>query len=204
MADDPLTKDEALETLRALGRLTVPLWLAGGLAADFHVGRWTRDHEDIDLVAVTDDRDALTEGLATLGFTQTDDRAWITRWTRSGRDHGEVSIAFMRRSAPDTGDLVIELEHEAQGIAPGIYPGIPGNLDVDRYASVEGVRFRVISAEDEWVFATGYAAFRPGAPPRDTVAHNLALLESILSDEELERLRPLAGRRLPLEASDAR
>lgn len=112
MADSPLSKDEALETLRILGRLGVPLWLAGGLAADFHVGRWTREHEDIDLV--------------------------------------------------------------------------------------EGVRLRVISVEDEWVFATGYTAFRPGARPRPTVAHNLALLESLLTEEDRERLRPLAGRRLPL------
>lgn len=201
MADRPLSKDEALETLRILGRLGVPLWLAGGLAADFHVGRWTREHEEIDLVAVEGDRSALLEELVSLGFTQTDDRGRITRWTRTGRDLGEVSIAFMRRVAADTGDLVIQPEHETQGVVPGIYPGVPGNLDADRYGSVEGVRLRVISVEDEWVFATGYTAFRPGARPRPTVAHNLALLESLLTEEDRERLRPLAGRRLPLAGS---
>jgi hypothetical protein len=35
-----LTKREALDTLGVLAGLHAPVWLAGGLAADFHVGRF--------------------------------------------------------------------------------------------------------------------------------------------------------------------
>ena len=59
-----LTKAEALETLRMLGPLDGPLWLAGGIAADFHVGRWTREHDDIDLVTFEEHREGLADELA--------------------------------------------------------------------------------------------------------------------------------------------
>lgn len=193
-----MTKDEVLNTLRALVNLSPALWLAGGVGADFHVGQWTRDHDDIDLVAFEDDRVALSQELLNLGFIMTNDRGWITRWSRTGLDVGDVSLAYMRRVAPDTGDMVIRPEYEKQGLVSGIYPGFPGNLDPERFGSIDDVRFRVVSAQDEWLFAKGYTSFKPGAQSRATVVHNLSLLETVLSDDELEQLRPLVGRRLPL------
>jgi len=59
LAGNGVTKDYVLDTLDLLGAL--PAWLAGGIAADFHVGRWTREHEDADLVAFEDDRSSLTD-----------------------------------------------------------------------------------------------------------------------------------------------
>jgi hypothetical protein len=202
LADSPLTKEEALETLRLLAGL--PLWLAGGLAADFHVQRWTREHHDIDFVTFEEHREALAGELAQLGFAPTDDEQWITRWTRSGRDVGEISIAFMRHAGRDTGHLVVLPEGSRGGrVVPGVYPGVEGNLDPARYRTVEGVRFLVVSAEDEWVFTKSFATLHPGAQPQDTDTHNVALLESVLGEAERERLLPLLGRRLPLEEVDA-
>jgi hypothetical protein len=197
-----LNKDEVLDTLRVLSKgLRSPVWLAGGVAADFLVGRWTRDHDDIDLVGFEEDRSELAKELEELGFRKTDDRGWITRWTRLGREVGEVSLAFERRVDDTTGDLVIRVEHAGGQLVPGIYPGIPGNLDSERYRSIEGVRFRVVSAEDEWVFAKGYRSLRPTAQTRAAVEHNISLLETILDEEGRERLCPLIGRRLPLDSS---
>jgi aminoglycoside-2''-adenylyltransferase len=190
------SKSEALATLQVLSGLRSPVWLVGGLAADFHIGRWTRDHGDIDLVGFEDDRDASHAELAELGFERTDDRGWITHWTRAGRDIGEVSLAFLRRSGPTTGDIVILREYGAW--VPGIYPGIAGSLDPAAYKELEGVRFRVSSAEAEWLYTKGFATFRPGALPRPTVEHNLRLFESVIAPEELVRLETLVGRRLPL------
>ena len=196
-----LSKDEVLGTLRLLADgLRAPVWLAGGLAADFHVGRWTRDHDDVDLVAFEDDREALGGDLTDLGLAQTDERGWITRWTRFGRDVGEVSLAFERQIGTNTGALVFGAEHASQGLVPGVYPGVSGNLDPERFKTLEGVRFRVVSAEDEWAFATGYRSLRPEAAERSTVQHNLALLESVIDEATIARLRRLAGRRLPLDA----
>jgi predicted N-acetyltransferase YhbS len=194
-----LTKEEALTSLRPLMDLPAPVWLVGGLAADFHAGRWTRDHHDIDLVAFEEDRSRLSEELARVGFTRTDDRGWITNWTRSGRDIGEVSIAFEDRVDPVTGRLVIRREHAADGVVPGIYLEVPGNLDPSRWRTVEGVSARVASAEAEWVFTKGFRAFRPSSRLRASAQHNLRLLEEVLSDDERRRLLGCIGRRLPLD-----
>ncbi len=203
-ADEALTKDEIFETLRLLSTSERPLWLAGGVAADFHAGRWTRDHADIDLVAFEEDRAALSEIFGSAGFTKTKDEEWITRWTRKGRDVGEVSLAFMHRASPDTGNLVIRPEGSRGGqIVTGVYPGVPGNLDPERTKTLEGVSFRVVSAEDEWVFTKSFATMHPGAEPGPTDVHNVALLESVLPSADLERLRPLIGRRFDLEEADA-
>lgn len=204
MPDTPLGKDEAFETLRILADLQTPLWLAGGIAADFHAGRWTREHDDIDLVTFDEHRDRLGSELDAVGHTKTHDDGWITRWTRVGRATGETSIAFMDRAGPATGNLVIRPEGSRGGtINVGVYPGVEGNLDLERFGTVEGVRFRVVSAEDEWVFTKSFPTMHPGAEPGPSDVHNVALLESVLTPEQLERPRPLVGRRSPLEDADA-
>ena len=140
-----MTKDEVLARLRMLCRLERPVWLAGGVAADFHVGRWTRDHGDIDLVTFEEHREGLNDELAGLGFSRTGDRGWITNWTCSGSDPGEVSLAYERRLDEDTGALVMLPSYD--GVEPGIYPGVAGNLALERFRTLDDVRFRVCSAE---------------------------------------------------------
>jgi hypothetical protein len=184
-----MTKDEVL------ARLERPVWLAGGVAVDFHVGRWTRDHGDIDLVTFEEHREGVEEELVGLGFTRTDDRGWITKWTNSGMDPGEVSVAFERRLDETTGALV--MLPSFVGVEPGIYPGFAGNLAPDRFRTLEDVRFRICSAEDEWAYATAFTTMWPDARDRDTVRHNLDLLETVIDD--LDAVRAHAGRCLPLE-----
>jgi hypothetical protein len=130
-----MTKDEVLARLRVLARLQRPVWLAGGVAVDFHVGRWTRDHHDIDLVTFEEHRVGLDEELARLGFTCTDDRGWITNWTNAGHDPGEVSLAYERRLDDTTGALVMLASYD--GVEPGIYPGAPGNLTLERFRMLD-------------------------------------------------------------------
>src|SRR6266550_2802543 len=113
VADLMLNKRTVLESLRSLQGL--PLWLAGGVAVDFHVGRWTRDHHDIDLVAFASDRELLSRGLGRRGFALVRDRGWITNWT------GGVSLAFEERVDDVTGNLVVR--DSSDGVIPGVYPG---------------------------------------------------------------------------------
>jgi hypothetical protein len=190
-----MMKDEVLAKLHVLARLERPVWLVGGVAVDFHVGRWTRDHGDIDLVTFEEHRAGLDQELVALGFTQTDDRGWIANWTNAGLDPGEVAIAYERRLDETTGALV--MLPSFQGVEPGIYPGFAGNLALDRFAELDGVRFRVCSAEDEWAYATAFKTMWPGARDRDTVRHNLDLLETVIDD--LDAVLVHAGRRLPLD-----
>jgi len=189
-----MTKDEVLARLRVLARLERPVWLAGGVAVDFHVGRWTREHDDIDLVTFEEHRHGLDEELPRLGFARTHDRGWITNWTNTGRDPGEVSLAYERRLDDTTGALVMLASYD--GVEPGIYPGFPANLALERFGTLDDVRFRLSSAEDEWAYATAFTRIRPGAPARAAVRHNLDLLETVIDD--LDAVRAHAGRRLPL------
>ena len=191
-----LTKTQVLDTLRELAaELRSPVWLVGGVAADFHVGRWTRGHDDIDLVTFEEFREPLIDELARLGFVAGDDRGWIRRWARGEVD---ISVAFEERVDETTGQLVIRREYAPQGLVPGVYLEVAGNLDVSRFARIDDVSFRVASAESDWVFSKGYGSFRPGSPMRPTVEHNLQLLESVLGGDAPDRLRPLVGRRRPL------
>jgi hypothetical protein len=178
-----------------LTRLERPVWLAGGVAVDFHVGRWTRDHHDIDLVTFEEHREGLDEELTHLGFERTHDRGWITNWTNAGRNPGEVSLAYERRLDDTTGALVMLPSYD--GVEQGIYPGFPGNLSLGHFGTLDDIRFRLSSAEDEWAYASAFSIIRPGARTRPTVLHNLGLLERVI--ENLDVVRAHAGRRLPLD-----
>ncbi|MGW5851740.1 nucleotidyltransferase domain-containing protein [Streptomyces sp. NPDC055254] len=56
------------EAVQVAGALGVSLWLRGGWAMDFFLGEITRDHEDVDWFAWTDDAGALAEGLLLHGY----------------------------------------------------------------------------------------------------------------------------------------
>ncbi|WP_328623489.1 nucleotidyltransferase domain-containing protein [Streptomyces sp. NBC_00354] len=56
------------EIVQVAGALEVEVWLRGGWAMDFFLGEVTRDHEDIDWFAWTDNAGALAEGLLLHGY----------------------------------------------------------------------------------------------------------------------------------------
>src|SRR5262245_23594457 len=101
-----MTKDEVLATLRVLARLERPVWLAGGVAVDFHVGRWTRDHDDIDLVTFEEHRDGLDQELPRLGFralaTGGGSRTGRTRDATPARCRSPTSAAWTPTPAPSS------------------------------------------------------------------------------------------------------
>ena len=76
----------------------VPYWLFGGWAVDFHVGRVTREHADIDIAVWLDDRPRLAALLS--------DAAWSHRpevgedgYTCYHRRGVRLEIAFLARDA---------------------------------------------------------------------------------------------------------
>jgi hypothetical protein len=197
-----LQAEETLEILRSLATLSAPAWVAGGVGVDFLVGRWTRPHTDVDLVAAEDDRAALTEALAGLGFAPTHMHGWHTRWTRYGRDVGELELDFFRW-LPDGTEALVVCPGDALGFVPGRYPGVPGAIDSARFASLEGVTLRVVSAEAQWVLRHSYAHLHPGSDTDvQRVRHDLELLEQLLKDDERRALQRYVGRRLPLVDGD--
>ena len=188
-----------LQCLRELSNVGPPLWLTGGVAVDFLVGRWTRPHKDLDLVAFAPDRQLLETDLARHGLVLAQDGAWTTRWTVVD-PAGEIEIVFVEPAEQRTGVLVIP-SGDAHGGHPGRYPLAPDYLDPDRKAELGGVRFRVCSAEGEWLARIGGAALVPGRSLDPKIQHDVKLLEELVPES---RRRALLRQREGLSFSTRR
>jgi hypothetical protein len=180
---------EILATLRELNaHVTQPLWLFGGVAVDFLVGRWTRPHSDIDLNTFARFRPTLTRELHQIGY-HTSDSGWLTHWYQEGSDRF-VEIVFLERDRNGIPTLYIR-PNDPVGV-PGVYPLLPDQLDPERFAELEGVRFRVSSPAGEWLARAGsidVVAERPRVPKLD---HDRRLLETLIPTDELIRLQAMA------------
>ncbi len=130
----------ATAQLRAIGELTADLeqagircWMMGGWAMDFHLGRISRPHSDVDLAVHRTDRDALADVVARRGFTTTggDDVAGVELFSGPG-----VRLEITYVAVGDDGRL----------FTPGFehWPYPPGVLGDDR-ASFRGLEVPVMS-----------------------------------------------------------
>src|SRR5262245_55135300 len=125
MDASPVSEIEILETLSLLNaRLSDPVWLFGGVAVDFLVGRWTRPHGDIDLNAYADSRERLTQELEAIGFRSAD-KGWLTHWQHDKRPW-RLELVFLERMQDGSAALVIA--PDAPVGVPGHYPMITGYL----------------------------------------------------------------------------
>ena len=190
MSGSPVSEVEILDTLSLLNtRLTEPVWLFGGVAVDFLVGRWTRPHGDIDLNAYEDSRERLTEELEAIGFCSAD-KGWLTHWRRDNRPW-RLELVFLERAQDDSAVLVIA--PDAPVGAPGRYPMLAGYLDPERYATLDGVRFRVCNPSAEWLARANAHQVIAGRQPDPKIEHDRLLLERLLGPEEVYRLRHSRG-----------
>ena len=189
-----LSPSEIVERLRALGEVKAPLWLGGGVAVDFHVGRWTRPHGDVDLIGFHQDRGRLADELSQVGVSLAQDGAWTTKWSFHGCQPADIEIIFVEQSDPEreSGTLVIGPDDMIGG-APGRYTFVDGHLSPTRYAELDGVQARITSAEGEWLSRARAAGggVIPGRPPHQKIAHDRRLLEVLTSER---RRRELLGR----------
>ena len=117
----------------ALDHHGVEYWLFGGWAVDFHVGRVTRAHEDIDLAVWMQDHDRVDRLLASDGWTHAPEEGedGYTGYERGGV---RLELAFLAR---DEGGAVYTPLEDGRGSWP---EGTFG----DDVAGLEGVRARVI------------------------------------------------------------
>src|SRR5215467_7972489 len=182
MSGSPVSEVEILDTLSLLNaRLSEPVWLFGGVAVDFLVGRWTRPHGDIDLNAYADSRERLTEELEAIGFRSAD-KGWLTHWRRDNRPW-RLELVFLERA--QDGSAVLVIEPGAPVGVPGRYPLSPGYLDPERYATLDGVKFRVCSPASEWLARTSEQQVVAGRQPESKIEHDRLLLEVLLGSAEV-------------------
>lgn len=93
---------EAIESIRvALEREAIDYWLFGGWAVDFHVGRLTRDHADIDIAIWHEDLQRVARLLTRDGWEYAGgaEQDGYTTYTRDGVD---VDLAFLARDEDGT------------------------------------------------------------------------------------------------------
>ena len=111
----------------------IDYWLFGGWAVDFHAGRVTRDHEDVDLAIWRTDRDRATALLRAHGWTHAPDPG-EDGYTGFHRGDVRVELAFLAR---DSAGTVYTPLAEGRGEWPA------GSFGADT-AEVNGVRARVV------------------------------------------------------------
>src|SRR3954469_2924054 len=190
MSGTPVSEVEILETLSLLNaRLSEPVWLFGGVAVDFLVGRWTRPHGDIDLNAFEDSRERIAEELEAIGF-RSDDKGWLTHWRRDNKPW-RLELVFLERT--QEGSAVLVIAPDAPVGVPGRYRMPAGYLDRERYATLDGVRFRVCNPSGEWLARTNARQIGAGRPLDPKIEHDRLLLEGPLGPAEIERLRLSRG-----------
>ena len=188
-----VSNKEILETLTGLNSvLSQPVWLFGGVAVDFLVGRWTRPHGDIDINAYASYRRQLTRELNAIGF-HTNNSGWLTHWARE-KAEWRLEVVFLERGSADSGILVIPPD-DPIGV-PGRHATLAGYLDPNRHATLDGVTFRVCSPSGEWLARVVAPGIIKGRPPDPKIEHDRILLESLLPAAELATLRNLASRGL--------
>jgi hypothetical protein len=117
-------------------RHDVAYWLFGGWAVDFHAGRVTREHGDVDIAIWSNDRDRVAALLL--------DRAWVHRpeagedgYTCYERNEIRLEVAFVARD--ERGQVYTPLE-DGRGEWPADSFG-------DEVAELRGVRARVVGRE---------------------------------------------------------
>jgi hypothetical protein len=179
-----ISNQQILDTLRELADgVSVPLWLFGGVAVDFMVGRWTRPHSDIDLNAWSEDRPRLSGELSRLGY-RCKDQGWLTHWWQDSTGRF-IEVVFLERDGQ--GEAMLRIPQGAPVGIPGIHPLWPDYVRAERFGELEGLRFRVGSPAGEWLGRK--KSVIAGRTPEPKVAHDLALLEGMIESEELQRLR---------------
>lgn len=121
------------ELSTVLGRARIRFWLRGGWALDFHAGRVTRAHEDVDVATWERHRGRLTAALEGAGFASlvSPNPATQLIFARHGE---ELSVLLVARSG---GDVVVRGAER--------WPFPPGAFD-DVRRTLDGVTCRVFSA----------------------------------------------------------
>jgi hypothetical protein len=119
-----------------LGTRGIEYWLFGGWAVDFHAGRVTRAHDDLDLVVWSEDHERVAALLATDGWSHAPEEG-EDGYTGYARGDVRLELAFLARDANGVTSTPLR---EGRGTWP------EGSFG-DDVAELRGVRARVISLD---------------------------------------------------------
>ena len=127
-----------LTLIREIGRLLdqarIRFWLRGGWALDFHLGRITRQHADIDLVTWLRHRERIRRLLTSHGFSEV-----------PGYRHPQLVLQMDGEEA----SFLFIARHEGKIVVPGYeeWPYQPGTFPNARQ-TLHDAKARLVSAEE--------------------------------------------------------
>ncbi len=157
------------EIARLLGQARIRFWLRGGWALDFHLGRATRRHADVDLVTWLRHRDRVRRLLTGGGFSVVPGYP-EPQLVLEKRGH-EASFLFIARR----GGRIVVPGYEAWPFPPGSFP--------ERRRTLGGVSARVLSPE-ELLYEKLHHEQWSGKPLRPKDAESIELLRTLLVDPQ--------------------
>ena len=154
------------EIAEALDGVEIPFWLRGGWALEFLLGRITRDHADIDLVAWREDRDAIVQTLTSRGFEHV-------------RELPDVALDF-EKTGESIQVLLVELGPAGALVCRGFesWPFPEGTLDGPA-CTIDGVSCRTLAPHALLYEKETYEA-RRGRPLREKDRESIRLLRQLI------------------------
>jgi hypothetical protein len=161
------TLDSLAELFALLEQAGLQFWLAGGWAVDFHAGRVTRPHSDVDLVVDHADKEELHALLLDAEFKVVEDSEPDAEMTYQ-RDNFKVDLSF-----------VVELD-DGTVVSPGWehWPWPPGSLS-SGISQLSGVSCHVVSASTLLTSKRDYEA-HVGDEPRPCDLADIQVLERLV------------------------
>lgn len=172
-----MTTDEQLAAIAELVTATdvagIGIWLRGGWAVDFFLGRLTRDHADIDLYLSIDDVEELSELVEGLGYTEI-----TTAPPEQQRDFDRmgVEISFALIRVLDGKAVVAGGPFEGEEWPVEMFNGPIGEL--------AGVRCRVTRPEEQIEIKEMTPVWIPRRPRRQKDQDDIVLLREALRSEK--------------------
>jgi hypothetical protein len=157
------------ELARLLGEAHIRFWLRGGWALDFHAGRLTRPHKDVDLVTWSRHRGRVRRLLEQHGYTTVRFDEPQIFFEKLGQ---EVNFAMIRRGASGA---IVTPKFEYWPWPEGAFSGRPRTL--------HDVTCRVLTVDALLDEKEGYEESR-GVPLRPKDEVSLRLLRELVGERE--------------------
>jgi hypothetical protein len=176
-------REAQLRVLREIAALFASLrvryWLRGGWAIDFHLGRVTRPHADIDLVVWLRHRRRIVRALTVAGFALVHD---LDVQTDLRRHDQAISIIYLAHAAD--GRVI------THGIPVWTWPAASRP---DRRVSLGGVAVRAVEPEQLLWEKESYER-GTGRPPRPKDIDSMHVLRGIIAARSSRARQPRGGR----------
>jgi len=152
--------DAQLELIRELfaecESREVRIWLLGGWGIDALLGRISREHHDIDILAEDGSKEALRVAIGQIGGEFADKPMGWRFWKNDVR----VDVTFILCAADGT--PISDLKKEDTNV----YPWPPGSFPDEHNGRLPGISCRAISWEAQYVAKAGYSDTFPGTALR--------------------------------------